>query len=82
MADFTVAYWQIIVHYHGIRETVQNACLDGSSMLQKTSACLSIIVVVKVMLIGLRLRRHVKLIVPPKWVSFCHWCCTLPIVCA
>jgi hypothetical protein len=70
MVDCSVAYWQIIVHYHQIREIVQNACLDGSSMLQKTSACHSITVVVEEILIGLRLRRHVKLIALPKWVSF------------
>lgn len=65
-----VAYWQIIVHYHGIREIVLSASLDGSSMHQKTSACHSITVVVKEMITGLRLRRHVKLIALLKWVSF------------
>jgi len=64
-----VAYWQIIVHYHGIREIVLNAYLDGSSMLQKTSACHSITVGVKEIITGLRLRRHVKLIARLKWVS-------------
>lgn len=65
-----VAYWQIIVHYRGIREIVLSAYLDGSSMLQKTSACHSITVGVKEIITGLRLRRHVKLIALLKWVSF------------
>lgn len=77
MVDCTVAYWQITVHYQGIREIVQNAYLDGSSMLQKTSACHSITVAVKEMIIGLRLRKHVKLIALPKWVSFLKFCCSL-----
>lgn len=77
MVDCSVAYWQIIVHYHRIREIVQNACLDGSSMLRKTSACHSITVGVKEILIGLRLRRHVKLIALPKWVSFVRCCCSI-----
>lgn len=77
MVDCTVAYWQITVHYQGIREIVQNAYLDGSSMLQKTSACRSITVAVEEMIIGLRIRKHVKLIALPKWVSFLKLCCSL-----
>jgi hypothetical protein len=75
-----VAYWQIIVHYHGIRGIVLNAYLDGSSMLQKTSACHSITVVVEEMVTGLKPRRHVKLIALLKWVSFLIVNCSLSVV--
>jgi len=64
----------IIVHYRGIREIVLSAYLDGSSMLQKTSACHSITVGVKEIITGLRLRRHVKLIALLKWNKICAYC--------
>jgi hypothetical protein len=77
IVDCTLACWQITVHYQGIRGIVQNVYLIGSSMLQKTSACHSITVVVEEMIIGLRLRKHVKMIALPKWVSFLKFCCSL-----
>lgn len=70
----SLAEVEITVHYQGIREIVQNAYLDGSSMLQKTSACHSITVAVEEMIIGLRIRRHVKLIALPKWNKIYAYC--------